>query len=183
MRELSRFFNVTVQNVHRGAGPSYWKHSIYQASTRPHFGDRTFCVCLVKDPAFWIQSLARNPIEGTFYEILPMAAVRNPLDGQIQCMSELPQTTRQLFSTVFFQGVLYPDALSLWEATVASYFDEAIFPTDRTAVVRCEDFQFNFESVIRALAKRGLPLRDNRPDPIQPLDETAKDSTHPDCTR
>lgn len=37
-----------------------------------------------------------------------------------------------------------------------SYFDEAIFPVAQTMVVRCEDFLFHFDDVMRALHRRGV---------------------------
>merc|ERR1712045_789507 len=82
-------------------------------------------------------------------------------------------------------GVLYPDAPAIWEATIRAYLDESILPSARTAVVRCEDFLFNFGSVMATLASRGLPPRDMDGSPYQwePLENTAKDQTHPSCTR
>jgi hypothetical protein len=184
MRELPRFFNVTVKNKRRSDAPSFWKHSIYQASTLPKFNDRTFSVCLVKDPAFWIQSLARDPAEGTFYEIVPLGAwPTSRAAPQVGLMPMEPHCRSQLFGPVLFDGAFYSDAVSVWEATVHSYFDSALFPAARTAVVRCEDFLFSFEAVIRELAKRGLPLREDAPCCFEPMDVTAKDSSHPECTR
>jgi len=184
MRELPRFFNVSIKNKHRGDSPGCWKHSIIRQ--KPPFSERQFNICLVKDPAFWIQSLARSPSEGTFYEIFPLAqqVVYGQTQGYVsQYVTVEGSNTSQLFGPVLFDDVFYADALEVWLATVRSYFDISLFPEARTAVVRCEDFQFHFEEVMRELARRGLPLRDNLPEKFEALDETAKDPSHPDCTR
>lgn len=179
MREIPRFFDVKITNKHRADNPRLWKHRIFR--NRPPIPDTTFCVCLVKDPAFWIQSLARNPLEGTFYEIFPVGAVYNQW-RQMEVVPVQATSRRQLFSHVLFDDTLYDDAVGIWEATVRSYFEESIFPVSRTVVVRCEDFLFRFDEVIDALARRGLPLRANAPAERTPLDDTAKDASHPDCT-
>lgn len=180
MRELQRFFNVRVKNVHRGDNPRLWKHTIYKKAVP--LTQKMFCVCLVKDPAFWIQSLGRAPSEGTFYEILPLGYMANRW-GKPELVPVVPRTTSQLFSPVMFDDVMYDDALHIWEATTSSYFDSAHFPPERTAVLRCEDFIFNFGATIRALAERGLPLLTNAPQAFLPLSESAKDNSHPSCTR
>jgi len=96
-----------------------------------------------------------------------------------------PRETAQLFGPVLFDGTRYDDAVALWDATVASYFDEDVYPAERTAVVRCEDFLFSFGEVLRALAARGLPLRRDAPDRScwAPLEEPVKSRGHPRCTR
>lgn len=180
IRDIQRFFRVNVKNVHRGDNPSnpeLWKHSVLNHTNRNSFGPNTFCICLVKDPAFWIQSLARRPQDGTFYDIRP--AVETPQGVEFT----VPSSTSQLFSRLYFNGQLYSDALELWEATVSAYFDEEIFPLAQTAVVRCEDHLFDLPCVIRALAACGLPWQAEPTNDIEHLESSAKDYTHPGCTR
>jgi len=180
MRELPRFFDIKIINEHRADSPAMWKHRIFDKP--PQLASNVFCVCLVKDPAFWIQSLARDPCDGTFYEICPVqTTARKP--GNVQVTHVLPRHKRQLFSTVEFDGKVYKDAIEIWEATTKSYFNTDIFPLEQTAVVRSEDLLFSFESVIKSLALRGLPWRRTLPREIAPVQETAKDWTHPGCTR
>jgi len=174
MRELPRFFEVSVRNKHRSDNPRLWKHRVLKRAA--YITEDTLCICLTKDPAFWIQSLGRSPLEGTFYEIHPVSSIRKP---------ELlvPTGMGQLFGPVLFDEELYSDALALWEATVRAYFKEAVLPTTQTAVVRSEDLLFNFRAVMEALSERGLRWRRDAPAIIEPLDDTAKDGTHPTCTR
>lgn len=216
MRELPRFFQASVVNKH--FDPLLWKHSVF--AEPPRLPDDAFCVCLVKDPVFWIQSLGRDPAGGTFYEITPVEVADDGCGGDLFCES-MSRERQQLFGPIYFDGLIYDNALALWEATVRNYFDEEFFPAWRTAVIRCEDFLFNFEGVMQELHARGLDLR---PAPVerhggaearclgaasagslpagfglgplpeaapqaqepvawQPLDATAKDETHPPCTR
>lgn len=181
MRELPRFFKVAVKNVHYNDNPLLWKHTVFRQA--PRLSDDMFCVCLVKDPAFWIQSLSRDPAEGTFYEIQPVSCGRDSWSGEAVVLPQDHRCGSQLFGPVVFDGEIYSDALQLWEATAGAYLDENILPSSRTAVVRCEDFLFNFEGVMRDLCSRGLTLRDDAPDEWWPLESTAKDPTHPACTR
>jgi len=179
MRELSRFFDVDILNVHYDDNPQLWKHRVFRKT--PELPEGAFCVCLVKDPFFWIQSLARNPWAGTFYELLPVRVVRAGYD--IQFVPSAPCGTSQLFSTILFDDILYHDAVDLWEATVASYFDDRIFSRAKSVVVRYEDFLLRFGDVMDALVARGFPLRREAPPQWCPLAETAKDESHPRCTR
>jgi len=180
IREIPRFFDVSVVNKHRSDDPSIWKHKIFRRSP-PQRRD-TFYVAMVKDPFFWIQSLGRSPREGTFYEILP-CRTRPSAGGAVVESYEEPAYMSQLFNTVVFDESVYPDAVSVWEETVRGYFSQDVLPQERTAVVRCEDFMFNFASVMNALRDRGLPMRWDAPKVLEPLDETAKDASHPNCTR
>jgi len=182
MRELPRLFDVTLLNTHYDDNPELWKHTVFER--QPRVPDGTFFVCLVKEPAFWIQSLGRDPSAGTFYEIQPVQCI--PMkNGQHHIIDLTPRCTAQLFDHIVFDGMVYPDALALWEATTRAYLDEQVLPAWRTAVVRCEDFMFNFGEVMAALVARGLPQRDLQAFPCdwEPLESTAKDQTHPQCTR
>jgi len=222
MRELPRFFQVSVKNKHYGDNPPLWKHTVLEHA--PRLSDDVFCVCLVKDPFFWVQSLGRDPAGGTFYELQPVEVVPDDLGGGANIFVQEPSSASQLFGSVLFDGQVYPDALALWEAAVRAYLDEDIFPSWRTAVVRCEDFLFDFEGVMTELQARGLELRHEpfscsaggtataateapavvdaassggavvgggtvddtqvgEQNPWQPLDSTAKDASHPPCTR
>jgi len=176
-RELSRFFDVAVRNAKSGDDPSLWKHKVFHQA--PPVSDDTFCICLVKDPAFWIQSLGRNVEDGTFYDVEPAQVVVTK--DKVEVVAVQAFSRDQLFETVFFDGEVYADAICLWETQVRSYFLEEVFPAERTAVVRYEDFLFDFDAVVQALARRGLPLREALP--VEPLNETAKDDSHPACTR
>jgi len=73
-REIPRFFSVSVENNDFQQGSPLWKHRIFTPFGLPSLEveEDTFCICLVKDPAFWIQSLKRDPEGGTFYDILPI---------------------------------------------------------------------------------------------------------------
>eukprot|EP00930_Biecheleria_cincta_P028108 TRINITY_DN19600_c0_g2_i1.p1 TRINITY_DN19600_c0_g2~~TRINITY_DN19600_c0_g2_i1.p1 ORF type:complete len:648 (-),score=84.95 TRINITY_DN19600_c0_g2_i1:88-1956(-) len=71
VRELARFFKVdAVQNDEHQQEDPLWKHRAF--ANPPAVSKDTLCICLVKDPGFWVQSLARDPAGGTFYDILPM---------------------------------------------------------------------------------------------------------------
>lgn len=175
LRELLRFFDIRVSNAHRADNPPFWKHTVFRAA--PPLPRDTMCVCLVRDPGMWVQSLSRDPSDGSFYEIRPGRKVGTRF-------LEEPQRSRgQLFKSVQFDGSVYRDALALWEATVKAYFDDRIFPTAQTVVVRYEDFLHEFSSVLEALKQRGLPWRSDHPQPLEPLNDSAKDDTHPESTR
>jgi len=175
-RELGRFFQVRVVNEDHVYRASPWKHQVLRS--RLQIPKDMLCICLVKDPAFWIQSLGRNPREGTFYEIHPV----RPLGGSSMELVE-PLHAGQLFHPVFFDDCMYSDALEIWEATVRGYFNQHYLPLARTVVLRCEDFLFSFPVAMQALAACGLPLRADAPSSWNPLPETAKDDSHPSCTR
>mmetsp|Transcript_138721 Transcript_138721/g.431524 ORF Transcript_138721/g.431524 Transcript_138721/m.431524 type:complete len:207 (-) Transcript_138721:42-662(-) len=148
--ELQRLGAAPVSNnkrAVRGERPPLWKHRVFRRA--PPLEEDALCICLVKDPAFWIQSLARDPAGGSFYDIEPVE-----FEGLKREVRESRLEVRHLFEPVLFDGAIYEDALCLWEAAVRSYFDEGLFPPERTAVVRCEDFLFRFHEVLRALAAR-----------------------------
>lgn len=187
VREIEFYFNATVRNKRYNDSPTHWKHRVFRE--QPRLMADEFCICLVKEPAFWIQSLARGPREdpSTFYEIDPLQV------GAEGVRIVAPRTAQQLFEPVYFrdapkkydtsgEGYSYQDAIALWEACVRCYFDEEIFPLAQTAVVRCEDFQFKFPAVMDALQRRGLQPRPGAP-PRELSRSTAKDMTHANCTR
>lgn len=175
-RELPRFFNLRFLNEHRADSPHLWKHTVVRQP--PPLPRDALCICVVKDPAFWIQSLGRDPAGGTFYEIMPVR--RSWLGASLE---QVPAADKgQLFGKVMFNGCSYDDALDLWESTVRGYFDESALPSAQTVVLRIEDFTFNFSSVIKALAHYGLEWREDAP-AIEPLDAAVKDHTHPKSTR
>merc|ERR1712056_92044 len=91
--------------------PALWKHRIFRE--QPPLEDDMFCICLVKDPVFWIQSLARDPQGGSFYDIDPME-----LQGLSKEEKRCKLEAGQLFRPVLFDGVRYEDAVEIWEATV-----------------------------------------------------------------
>eukprot|EP00415_Alexandrium_ostenfeldii_P004695 UN4695 len=175
MRELPRFFNTRVINKHRADSPTWWKHGIQKpVKSAP---DDVFSICMVRDPGYWIQSLARDPSDGTFNEFIPVRLMvdttgRRYYDHQ-NCIN-----AGQLFRTVDFDGNVYSDALAVWEATVGSYFERGVLPRDRMVVLRYEDYVFRFEEAVRTLGRRGLELREDHP-PFVALPDTAKDQTHP----
>lgn len=181
MREIPRFFEATVLNEHYGDNPPCWKHTVFWQ--RPSVSDSTLLVCLVKDPAFWIQSLGRDPAEGTFYDVQPIESIALET-GEIGILEQVPRSRFQLFRQILFDGMVYGDALVLWEHTVRAYLNERLFPSWQTVIIRSEDFLFNFEHVMAALAAKGLSRRtEDAPATEEPLDSTAKDATHPSCTR
>lgn len=183
-RELPRFFDVAVlDNENYKESGKLWKHQVVKCP--PPCDDDTFFICLVKDPAFWIQSLAREPTSprcSSFYELLPVKTESLP-SGETKLTVQKAKDTSQLFGPVVFRDELFTDALGVWEATVRNYFDERLLPRSRTAIVRCEDYLFSFDAVMQALAQRGLPLKEDTPLVLDPLGDTAKDESHPELTR
>eukprot|EP00747_Dinoflagellata_sp_TGD_P114593 gnl/TRDRNA2_/TRDRNA2_171957_c0_seq2.p1 gnl/TRDRNA2_/TRDRNA2_171957_c0~~gnl/TRDRNA2_/TRDRNA2_171957_c0_seq2.p1 ORF type:complete len:332 (+),score=67.87 gnl/TRDRNA2_/TRDRNA2_171957_c0_seq2:99-1094(+) len=183
-RELLRFFQLqTVENMLDDIMDPLWKHRVFERCPPPELRRDTLCICLVKDPAFWIQSLARDPVAGSFYDVVPIRLAGRK-GGELELRPLKPKCTDQLFGPISFDDVLFKDAIELWEATVGSYFDEAVFPLVQTVVIRCEDFQFRFAEVILSLSRRGLPLKPNVDSrTITPVDVTAKVQRHPAGSR
>uniref|UniRef100_A0A7S4R0D7 Uncharacterized protein n=1 Tax=Alexandrium monilatum TaxID=311494 RepID=A0A7S4R0D7_9DINO len=170
-RELEAQFFVKVENnydtVQPDARPENHKHRIMEQPPSP---PDALIVCLVKEPCFWLQSLTRH---AATYAI---RALQEMPDGSYEDMERHvgPMEERSqeelldaILGPVEFFGDIYPDggALSVWEASVRSYFDEEVYPLRRTAVVRCEDFLFNFEGVMQALSELGLQRRPVPPPP------------------
>jgi len=179
MREIPRFFDAEIMNRHRRNNPALWKHTIFSRPA-PLPAD-TFCICLVRDPGYWIQSLGRDPAAGTFNDFVPVRLF-STVDGTVEERPVQTKEARQLFERIFLDGQTYNDALEVWEQTVSAYFNDKYLPSGQVVVLRYEDYIFHFEKTIHSLAQRGLRLRD-RPPPISPIEETAKDSTHPQAAR
>jgi len=168
-RELLRYFNIRLLNgelADQRCHPDVpiWKHRAF--TSPPPLAEDVFCICLVKDPAFWIQSLMRHAPR-SFYSLHPVEI--HPDVGRIYryCPSGSGNWDRavveDLFGLVEFDGMLFGDALELWEATVASYFDSDLYDPSRSVVLRSEDFLYRFDDAMAALAARGLPLKPERP--------------------
>ncbi|CAL1155734.1 unnamed protein product [Cladocopium goreaui] len=167
-KELERHFDVEILNDwHTCKADANWKH---RANSRrpPALAEDVFCVLMAKEPHFWLQSCSREL--RNFFEIRPVGPERRELPAQ-----EL----WQLLSSIEHDGVLYENAMDLWNDTMHSYLDDSVYPPHQTVIVRCEDFLFSFHGVLRALQKLGaltpkLPL-----ETAVPLMERAKG--HKEC--
>ena len=80
-REVRRFFSVSLENDDTSQDALLWKHRVFTSFGLPALEaeEDVFFICMLKDPAFWIQSLSRDPQGGTFYDILP---IRPGQDGE-----------------------------------------------------------------------------------------------------
>jgi len=170
-RELEAQFFAKVENnydtVLPEARPENHKHRVMPHPPSPQ---DALIVCLVKEPCFWLQSLTRAAATYAIHalEQLPDGSYAD-LERHLGAMEQRPQEELldAILGPVEFFGDVYPDggALRVWEASVRSYFDEAVYPLWRTAVVRCEDFLFSFDAVMEALGELGLRRRPQAPPP------------------
>merc|ERR1712012_462683 len=136
-------------------------------------------ICLVKEPCFWLQSLTRYGATYAIYELEYDTdrgnAYRDVVKPNIGTLDSRPQEEilDGILDVVEFMGAIYEDggALRVWEATVRSYFDNTVYPSWRTIVIRSEDFLFHYDAVIDALNDIGL---ERRPDPPPPNRKQSK---------
>eukprot|EP00434_Breviolum_minutum_P039852 symbB.v1.2.035395.t1/scaffold4755.1/size35387/1 len=168
-KELERHFDVEILNDwHTCKADENWKH---RANSRrpPAVKDDVFCVLMAKEPHFWLQSCSREL--RNFFELRPVGPQRRELPAQ-----EL----WQLLSSIEHDGVLYDNAMDLWNDTMHSYLDDNVYPAHQSVIVRCEDFLFSYREVMEALQKLGaLNFLPNVTLASAPLAERAKG--HKEC--
>lgn len=141
--EVQRCFGLPVANrLITNSREKLWKHRVNRAAFLGD--DPVLVVLMVKEPCFWLQSLARN-----FYEIHPVSK-----DEQGTLQDSPSRSFGDLFGPIEHDKILYPDALSLWLDGVSSYFDEEVYPPSSTIIVRSEDFLFHFDAVMEEIADR-----------------------------
>eukprot|EP00913_Durusdinium_trenchii_P031827 g29805.t1 len=146
-----------------------WKHRAHHRAP-PGLAPDVFCILMVKEPHFWLQSCSREL--RNFFELRPVA-----LRGTTR--RELPaQELRQLLSNLEHDGILYENAMDLWNDTMQSYLDDHIYPPSQSVIVRCEDFLFSYAKVMDALQKLGA-LKPRSAADTEPLKERAKG--HKEC--
>mmetsp|Transcript_10320 Transcript_10320/g.30283 ORF Transcript_10320/g.30283 Transcript_10320/m.30283 type:complete len:489 (-) Transcript_10320:300-1766(-) len=140
--ELERCLGVPVVNrTAHDSADRLWKHRAWRGAF-PAVDADTLVVLMVKEPHFWIKSLARN-----FYEIHPLE-----VNGAGDFQDRPSRNLADLFGHLEHDRVIYPDASALWSDAVAAYLDESTFPGSPGVVVRSEDFLFRFADVMSELA-------------------------------
>lgn len=173
-QELEKRFVVEVVNDwHTSKADVNWKHRV-NTEALVDLAEDCLVVLMVKEPLFWLKSCSREL--RNFFEIHPF---KENDKGERE---DVPATTlQQLFGPIEHDAVLYGDAVGLWNDTVRSYFDDAIYPPDQAVVVRCEDFLFSFHKVMDGLAAYGLHerCRQGGACPPEPLRDRAKG--HAEC--
>ncbi|CAK9067524.1 unnamed protein product [Durusdinium trenchii] len=169
-KELDRRFHVEILNDwHTCKADADWKHRAHHRAP-PGLAPDVFCILMVKEPHFWLQSCSREL--RNFFELRPVA-----LRGTTR--RELPaQELRQLLSNLEHDGILYENAMDLWNDTMQSYLDDHIYPPSQSVIVRCEDFLFSYAKVMDALQKLGA-LKPRSAADTEPLKERAKG--HKEC--
>lgn len=186
-RELGRYFNVEVLNGEYGddfgkeKSSPIWKHRIFLRP--PPLSEGTLCICLTKDPAFWLKSMGRKA-PTSFYHIRPLRC--HPNSGELTDAYSNKEEMNEakpddILRSVEFDSVIYKDALEVWKATLLSYFDKDVYPEESTVILRCEDFLFRFDEIIQALAMAGLELKAQIERPASPLDTPAKGHMNVRC--
>jgi len=161
-KELEKRFDVEVVNDwHTGKEKPMWKHRVNDALPAG-VDDDCLILLFVKEPHFWLKSCSKA--ERQFFELHPI--VEDPKTGERS--DAPPQTLQQLLGLIEHDAVTYPNAIQLWNDTVRSYFDDAVYPADRSVVVRSEDFLFRFHEVMDELANCGLRehQKGDRPEPL-----------------
>ncbi|CAJ1432590.1 unnamed protein product [Effrenium voratum] len=165
-KELERRFDVEILNDwHTNKAHPDWKHRANRRSP-PGLAEDVFCILLVKEPHFWLQSCSREL--RNFFEIRPLGQHRRELPAQ-----EL----WQLLGQIEHDSLIYENAMDLWNDTVRSYMDDEVYPSDQAVILRSEDFLFSFHEVMTTLGKLGA-LKE-KSGCLEPLEERAKG--HKEC--
>ncbi|CAE8584285.1 unnamed protein product [Polarella glacialis] len=173
-QELEKRFEVQVVNDWQTSkADEDWKHRVNRCPLQRTLEPDVLTILMVKEPHFWLQSCSREL--RNFFEIRALSVK----EGH-QLQEVAPQGLSDLFGHIEHDCILYSNAVGLWNDTVRSYFDDDVYPPERAAIVRCEDFLFSFHELMDALALR-FGLRQRRPDlaPPEPLAERAKG--HVEC--
>mmetsp|Transcript_51599 Transcript_51599/g.138047 ORF Transcript_51599/g.138047 Transcript_51599/m.138047 type:complete len:289 (-) Transcript_51599:25-891(-) len=167
-RELGRRFDVEVLNDRKPSKEAaLWKHRVHHHPLEAVSSD-VLVVLLVKEPHFWIKSLARE--ERNFGELHPF---REDELGEREDVA--PSSIADLFAPFEHDTIIYPQAIGMWNDAVRSYFDDEVYLPDQSVIIRCEDFLFKFHEVMDHLAAFGL--RDKEPGvKPEPMSDRARNS-------
>eukprot|EP00746_Dinoflagellata_sp_MGD_P067621 gnl/MRDRNA2_/MRDRNA2_27914_c0_seq1.p1 gnl/MRDRNA2_/MRDRNA2_27914_c0~~gnl/MRDRNA2_/MRDRNA2_27914_c0_seq1.p1 ORF type:complete len:630 (-),score=103.07 gnl/MRDRNA2_/MRDRNA2_27914_c0_seq1:11-1900(-) len=168
VQELQRNFEVEVLNAgdYEGQG---WKHRSHRRRPACLKDKDVFTILMTKEPHFWLSSTGRTP--GKFHSVCPVQQQR---DGRLKPVDFDERKMDHLFGTVEHDGILYPNAIAFWSDVVCSYFDDTVYPPERSVIVRCEDFLYRWQDVMDSLAAKGLQKKTEGINSMKPLEGRAK---------
>ena len=72
-----------------------------------------------------------------------------PLLQDPEELTTLCSTSHVEQQRLFDAGILYENAMDLWNDTMQSYLDDHIYPPSQSVIVRCEDFLFSYAKALR----------------------------------